>query len=52
MKSLPWYYATRGLGIAVLIYGLVVDHTTDRQTILLGGFGLLGLDKVARSEKK
>lgn len=52
MKALPWYYATRALGVAVLVYGLVVDHTADRQTILLGGFGLLGLDRVSRSEKK
>jgi hypothetical protein len=50
-KQLCWYHATRALGVALLIYGLVVDHTTDRGTILLGAFGLLGLDKVARADK-
>lgn len=52
MIGLRWYYATRALGVAVLLYGLLVDHSPDRGTIILIGSGLLGLDKVARSEPK
>lgn len=49
--NFKWFYVTRGLGLFLILYGLLVDHTPERSTILLGGFGLLGLDKVARSEK-
>lgn len=52
MNLPPWYFGTRLLGIIVLAYGLVADHSAERGTIILGGFGLLGLDKVARSETK
>ena len=48
--KLHWYYVTRGMGVFLILYGLLVDHSPDRGTILLGGFGFLGLDKVARSE--
>ena len=50
VKALPWFYVTRGFGILLIVYGLLVDKTGERGTILLGGFGLLGLDKVARSD--
>lgn len=47
---LPWYYFTRALGAGLIVYGTLLDHTTDRSTLILTGAGLLGLDKVARSE--
>lgn len=48
--GIKWYFITRSLGVMLVLYGLLVDHTVDRSTILLGGFGLLGLEKVARSD--
>lgn len=52
MKVMPWYFWTRGLGSLLVLYGLLVDHSPERSTIILTGAGLLGLDKVARSEPK
>jgi hypothetical protein len=49
-SSLPWYYVTRTLGAAMVVYGLVIDHSPERGTIILGGLGLLGYDSVKRSE--
>jgi len=46
----PWYYVTRGLGAGFLVFGLLFDSSPDRGTIILTGAGLLGIDKVARSE--
>lgn len=34
------------------LYGLALDHSGDRATIIVASCGLLGLDKVARSEGK
>lgn len=48
----PWYFATRTLGVLFLVYGLLADHTGDRSTIIITGAGLLGIDKVARSDEK
>lgn len=50
-KTLPWFYATRGLGVVLLLYGLLVDQTPERGTIILGGLGLLGVEKVAKSDE-
>ncbi len=47
-----WYYWTRLLGSGLILFGLLVDHTEERSTIILTGAGLLGIDKVARSETK
>jgi hypothetical protein len=52
LPSFPWYYATRGIGATMVLYGLLVDASAERGTIILTGAGLLGLDKVARSESK
>lgn len=49
-SNLKWYYITRLLGALCFLYGLLVDHTPDRATLILTGAGLMGLDKVARSE--
>jgi hypothetical protein len=45
-----WFHATRAIGILLLAYGVLVDHTPERGSIILGGLGLLGLEKVARTE--
>ena len=46
----PWYYATRALGVMLVVAGLI-DKSPERSTLILAGTGLLGLDKVARSEQ-
>lgn len=46
----PWYYATRAIGSVILLYGVFGDASAERGTIILTGAGLLGIDKVARSE--
>lgn len=51
MRSVPWYYVTRLLGAGMLLYGVLLDDSPERGTIILTGAGLAGLDKVARSEK-
>lgn len=50
MIRIPWFYATRLMGAAILLFGVFGDHTPERGTLILTGAGLLGLDKVARSE--
>lgn len=49
---IPWFYVTRALGTVILLFGVFSDHSGDRGTIILTGAGLLGIDKVARSEPK
>lgn len=49
-KSPHWYHATRGLGVLMVLYGLLVDHTPERGSIIIGGLGLLGYDLVKRSD--
>lgn len=46
----PWYYWTRLLGSITILFGLFVDTSGERSTIILTGAGLLGIDKVARSD--
>jgi hypothetical protein len=48
--NFPWYYVTRGLGAFLVMYGLLIDDSAERGTIILSGLGLLGVDKVARSD--
>ncbi len=50
-SKFKWYYVTRLIGAAMTIYGILVDKTPDRGTIIMAGVGILGLDKVTRSEK-
>lgn len=49
---IPWYYVTRAIGTILILFGVFGDHTPERGTIILTGAGLLGIDKVARSEPK
>jgi hypothetical protein len=44
-----WYWATRGTGLVMVFYGMLVDHTPDRGTLIITGAGLIGVDKVLRS---
>lgn len=50
MKFVPWYYVTRALGAAAFCYAILVDATDDRTAIIVAAAGLMGLDKVARTE--
>lgn len=50
--TLQWFYVTRLLGVIILLFGVFSDASAERGTIILTGAGLLGLDKVARSEPK
>lgn len=50
LPVIPWYYITRVMGAVLLVFGVFGDHTAERGTIILTGAGLLGIDKVARSE--
>lgn len=52
LSALHWYYVTRLLGTVILLYGVFGDNSGDRGTIIIAGAGLLGVDKVARSEEK
>lgn len=51
-NKLRWFYATRLLGSTLILFGVFGDKTPERSTIILTGAGLLGIDKVARSEGK
>lgn len=48
--GIPWEYVTRAIGAGLLAYGLLVDHTDERGTIILAGVGFLTVDAVAKSE--
>lgn len=49
--NIPWFYVTRTLGVLMLVYGMLFDHTGERGTIILGALGLIGLEKVARTDE-
>lgn len=49
--KLEWYYITRALGVAVFLYGILVDDSPERGTIILTGAGMAGFDLAARSDK-
>lgn len=49
-KLFRWYYVTRLLGVVGFVYALLIDATGDRATVIVASAGLLGLDRVARSE--
>lgn len=50
MIEVKWFHITRAIGVAVFLYGVFLDRSPERGTIILTGAGLAGFDKVARSE--
>lgn len=50
MVEIKWFHITRALGVLVFMYGVFVDDSPERGTIILTGAGLAGFDKVARSD--
>lgn len=50
MITLRWWHVTRAVGVVVFLYGVFLDHSPERGTIILTGAGLAGFDKVARSD--
>lgn len=49
---LPWSYVSRALGVFLILYAVLGDHSEDRSTIFIGGLGLLGVDRVVKSDEK
>lgn len=47
---MPWYYVTRALGVLMAAYGVLVDKTPERGTIIITGAGLAGFDRVVRKD--
>lgn len=52
VNRLRWFHVTRALGVLMVAYGVVVDHTPDRGTIILTGAGIAGFDRVKSSDEK
>jgi len=50
--GIPWPYATRTIGAFMLAYGLLVDKSDERGTIILAAVGFLGYEFVGKSEPK
>lgn len=49
MIVIRWHHVTRAVGVLVFFFGLLVDHSPERGTIILMGAALAGFDKVAKS---
>jgi hypothetical protein len=47
--ELKWWHVTRTIGVLVFLYGVFIDDSAERGTIILTGAGLAGFDKVART---
>jgi len=50
MVKIEWFHITRAVGVLVFLYGVFLDTSGERGTIILTGAGLAGFDKVARPE--
>lgn len=48
MVKIEWFHVTRAIGVLVFLYGVFLDDSPERGTIVLTGAGLAGFDKVAR----
>jgi hypothetical protein len=45
-RKLHWFYVTRTIGAAAALYELFIDHGSERGTIILAAFGIMGFDWV------
>lgn len=51
-KQLKWYWFTRSGGAIAALYEFGFDHSPGRAEIIVGAFGLIGLDSVSRKERE
>lgn len=51
-SKIRWYHISRAIGAFAAVYELLFDHTTDRGTVILAAFGLMGLEFVTRKSEK
>jgi hypothetical protein len=49
-ECMPWYFATRAIGVFMVLFGLLVDKSSERGTIIVTGAGLAGFDRVVRKD--
>lgn len=52
MISVRWYHVTRAIGVLVFLFGVFLDESSERGTIILAGAGMAGFDKVAGTGSK
>lgn len=52
LENVKWFWVTRGIGVTFALYGLLIDRSTERGTIILTGAGFLGFDRVAGKGEK
>jgi hypothetical protein len=50
MVEIKWFHVTRAIGVLVFLYGVFLDTSGERGTIILTGAGLAGFDKVAKPD--
>lgn len=48
--GIPWPYITRAVGAVMVAYGMFLDHSSERGTIILAGVGFLGYEFVQKTE--
>ena len=47
--TIRWWHVTRTIGVLVFLYGVFLDDSPERGTVILVGAGMAGFDRVARS---
>lgn len=52
MVEIQWFHVTRLLGVFMFLYGLLLDDSPERGTIITIGAGAAFFDKVARSDSE
>jgi hypothetical protein len=50
MIEIKWWHVTRTIGVIVFLYGVFIDDSPERGTIIMAGAGFAGFDRVARAE--
>lgn len=51
--SPKWFWITRGIGAFTALYELLLDQgSSERGTIILAAFGIMGFEWVAKKEKE